>query len=168
MPVYNFIDGYSNPVFHISNAITKTKEIINLDLCDEAGLTKEYELFAIKHDLLDYSTETNWQGFHIHFTLPYSYSDKINTMNIKKLINYILDKNINYVINLQPRIDNINTYEVICTTDKFTLNIMKGGTKAIGNKISELTFRTKYIQTKIDWVDTSTYAIPIQNDFAVI
>lgn len=165
MAIKKYINGYDKPKFIIYDGLTYVKEI-ELRLCDEDGLTEEYEFLYIEHNMLNYSQEKLFKGYHIHFNLSYkSWSDATNTIKIRDLINYIL---LGYKILLYPRKDDYRVYEVNYTGDTFTLNIMKMGERAIGNTGIELNFRTKYKQSTLDWTNPNdSRLITIDNFIAI-
>ncbi len=166
MATKKYINGYDKPKFLIYYNDYTYVETIELNLCDEDGLTEEYEFLYIEHKLLDYSEEKLFNGLHIYFILSYkSWSDNTNSMKIKKLLNYSLG---NYRIFIFPRVDDYRNYEVNFTGDSFNLNMMKNGMNAIGNTGIELKYKTKYKLTELDWSDPNNSRIAALSDFAVI
>lgn len=156
----NFITGHSYPLFKIYNGNTYIEDI-SLNLCGVDGLKESYESFGVKHELLSFTTVTKWKGMHINFKLSYSeYSNKDNSLKIMKLLNYIIN---GYKIILYPRADILSrSFEVIFVGEPFELGIMKGGLHATGNKLITLSFKTKYLQTSINWVDPDNISTPVE------
>jgi hypothetical protein len=163
------IGGNDRPKFFIYTKDGVKVDEILLDLCDEDGLTEEYEIKATEHNLYNYSTEIDYEGYHIYFSLSYNrYSNNENTLKIGKLLQHILT---NKKIELMPRSDlNLVKYEVIYLIDKnIEKGVLKGGNKSIGNRLITLTFRTKHLQRNINWYDPNNLYVAIDfNDFAKI
>lgn len=147
------IGGNDKPKFLIYTKDGNKIDEIQLNLCDEEGLVEEYELIATEHDLYNYSTEIEYDGYHLYFNLSYNrFSNNENTQKIGKLIQYILS---NKRIELMPRVDvNIVKYEVIYLTDNtIQKGVLKGGSNSKGNRLMNLRFRTKNLQQNINWYD---------------
>lgn len=149
-----YINGYSTPRFLIYDKINLSWiDTIDLNLCDSEGLIEDNKPIGINFDLIDYSTIPEWFGFHTYFKLSYSEnSTKENSLKIKKLMNYFFSNDC--IIKLIPRIDDIKRIkEIIFTGENITIGIKKGGSKARGNRLIVLNFRTKDLETKLDWTD---------------
>lgn len=164
----DYINGSSYPIFKIYNSSDVLVDTIALNLCDEKGLTETYEFIKITHDLLNYSIVQKVKGFHLNFELSYeSWSKKEHSMKIARLFDYIINTN-DYKFILTPRVDVLNRYfEVINVNDSLTINIMRNGLNAIGNKGINLQFKTKWLGTNLQWVDPTDLNIAIE-DFVTL
>ena len=163
----NFINGYSTPRILIKDINNNLIETVDLMLTGSDGLTEEYEFFYIEHNLINYSTVKTFKGYHINFNLSYTeYSPKSNSFKIMNLINYIFQNN--YKLILYPRSEILSRYfEVNFSGNPLELGIMRGGSKAIGNHGIELNFRTKYLQTNLNWLDPDDVITPL-DDFITL
>lgn len=157
-----YVNGYSYPQFKIYSGNTLI-ETIDLNLTDTSGLVEEYEFYYINHQLIDYTNYKNIQGFHINFNLSYeSYSKKSNTLNIKKLLDYFISND--YTIILTPRYDfQLNAWEVVLLNDILEIGLLRNGINAVGNRLINLQFKTKYIQTKIPWYDLDDLSVTLDD-----
>lgn len=149
-----FINGCSHPTFTIKELNGSIVEIINLDFTDETGLIEDIKPEYITHKLLNRNICQKQIGFHIHFVLPYeSGSRKPNSLNIKKVLDYIFTNN--FIVELTPRSDfKRNTWEVELENESIKQGILKGGEGSKGNRLINLQLQTKYLQNgKIPWYD---------------
>lgn len=157
-----YVNGYSTPQFKIYSG-NNLIDTIDLNLTDTTGLVEEYEIYSINHQLIDLTNSNNLQGFHINFFLSYkSYSKKSNSINIKRLLDYFITND--YTITLTPRTDfPLNTWEVLLTNDTLQIGLLKNGINAVGNRLIDLQFKTKHIQTKIPWYDMDDFSISLED-----
>lgn len=153
---YQYVNGYSNPKFKILNG-NQEVETISLDYCGVNGLVESNEFIYVNHNLIDYSTLQTIKGLHIHFTLDYvDYSDLNNTLSIQNIINYAIA---GFRVFLYPRAETYRNFEVILELDSVDIGIMKGGEKSIGNKLLQLKFRTKYLQSNLAWINPNNISL---------
>lgn len=157
----NFVNGYSYPTFKVYDGTTFI-ESIALDYCGAEGLIENMEFITVQHNYTDYSTAQVIEGVHYYFDLSYSeYSNKTNTLKIKRILNYAIDGN---KIFIYPRTDVLNRFfEVLLIPDNLTIGIAKGGISAIGNKHIKLKFRTKDLQAYVNWVDPNDLTVCLWN-----
>lgn len=153
---FNYLLGQDIPRFKIYDSDWNEIETIDLMLCGLDGLEEKNPPQVIEHPLLIGKIVRKIIGRYKDFTLSYSdYSPIENSKKIEKIIDYFNEINYpNYHIILYPNID-IPTrwFEINDTTDDLTINNMKHGVKAIGNRGMVLKFQSKYLQNKLKWTD---------------
>lgn len=150
------VTGYKNPAFDIKTLNNQRVMYYELALCDEDGLTEEYEFLSVKHRLLNYQEVVKPKGIHYKFTLSYkSWSDH---ETLAKFCNMMDEYTwnpytyMNYRTFLIPRVDvPSRKFEVVYTGEPITLNLMKGYDKGLGNRGVEFVFQTKYNIGWLDW-----------------
>lgn len=154
----NFVNGYSNPRFDIYNG-NNFVETINLDLTMSAGLVEKINEHSIQHELQNLTKEKEILGYSIDFKLSYAqYSDKTNTLNIKKLLKYEKEKK---TLILYPRADVLGRYfTVLGMNDTIEIGINKGAESAQGNRLIELKYTTKYLLDDLLFLDPDDIIVP--------
>lgn len=160
-----YVNGYSYPMFKIFTSTGTLIESINLDYCGNEGLVETVEFISVKHNYTDYSTAMTFSGVHYYFDLSYvDYSDKTNTLAIKRILNYAIDGN---KIILYPRSDVLcRMFEVLLISDNISIGIMKGGYYSVGNRLLKIKFRTKDLQPYVDFVNPDDLAV-ILDDYII-
>lgn len=157
-----YVNGSSFPIFYIKDDNNNVIETIELPLCNADGLIERFETMFIEHELQNYSTVKKFLGHHIYFNLSYSEFHNLDTtLKIGKLMNYILE---NYRLVIQPRADiPSRSFSCIYSGNRFELGLLKGGIRAGGNRGINLEFRTKNIQSQIQFVNPNDICIPIED-----
>jgi hypothetical protein len=153
---FNYLLGQDVPRFKIYDSNWNEIETIDLMLCGLDGLEEKRDKRYIEHELLSGKISRKEIGHYKDFTLSYSdYSPIENSKKIEKIMDYFVEENYpDYHIILYRNIDILtNHYEIIDTTDDLTINNMKHGIKAIGNRNLVLKFKTKYLQKRLNWSD---------------
>lgn len=148
----NFINGWRNPRFKIYTEAGVLVDTIELPIVNSDGLVESLEDLKVSHELLNYSIVTDVRGYRITWTLPYTEYANVGTMmKIQQLLRY---HKANYKVILIPRIDNPSRkFEVTFSGDTIEMGIKKGGVGAVGNRLIELKYTTKYLIEDPKWID---------------
>lgn len=155
---FTSIGGVGRPIFNIYTKDGNKVDTIEFTLCGEEGLVEDYEIFTTEHELYNYTTESETEGYHITYYLSYSeFSSNPTTTKVGKLMQYILT---NKVIEIIPRHDVDIVKYIVFLKDKI---IQKGNVNG-GNRLITLVFKTKYLQKDIKWYDPTNLYIAIDFD----
>jgi len=166
-----YINGYRNPEFVITDKNNNFIERIALHLCDKDGLTEENIYERNIYKIIDRNIDVDNIGFHTQYTLSYaSKSLSTNSMLIDTLHKYCMRTDL-YDITIIPRSDiQDRSRKVAFINDNLKVGIKRGGVKARGNKGIVLVFQTVELQKDLNWIDPNNiryigYAISQINGF---
>lgn len=150
MAYYPYINGVSFPIFEIRSLANVLVETITFPLCQENGLTEDYEedfkrVELQSGEIVDY----DFKGSRIRFELDYSsFANADTILDVEKLFYYnTLPES--YKIMIIPRADlKARRFEVKLDDGKYSLGVLKGGVNSQGNKNMIIRFVSKIPQGK--------------------
>ena len=151
----NYIIGSGTSRFYLINNSSRTgsTQIIDLPLTNSNGLTISWEEVSIKHLLISQRRMAKKiLGWTVKFTLDYSeYIQKNDLIKIKTIID---SARAGWTLRLVPRVDDLSSYyDVYYSGQSLDINILHGGTNAIGNKSVVLEFTTIDLQPSLNFTD---------------
>lgn len=150
----NFVNGWRHPIFRIYNNSILI-DTIELPITGVEGLVETIRERRIQHELTDFTLLHKVFGFTISWNLPYSeYANKVTMLNIQQILRY---HKAGYKIILIPRADlPRRNFEVLYTGEEIEMGIKKGGSAAVGNRLVNIQFTTKYLLDDFNWIDPDT------------
>ena len=149
----SFINGWRNPVFKIyeqpSNILLNT---ISLPIVNASGLIENVQTLNVTHEFNSRKLIQKILGYRITWTLPYDEFANADTMIlIQEIIRYCKS---GHKVVLTPRSDLPGrSFEVLYTGEELEMGIKRGGSTSVGNRLTVITFTTKYMLDDIGWIN---------------
>lgn len=159
----NYINGYGKPIFKAYNESGLVEEI-TLPACSSDGEPEEYEREGlIFHKTLKgklVPVNINDETYRIKWTLKYNrHISGSAMMDLMKVINYSNQSSVYRLVMIPYDDIPSREFEVLLSSQNFSLDIQKGGQNAGGMFITDLEFTTTNLYN-LNWIQSEESVEP--------